>query len=249
MNSAYAYDPMRRALIVAYPRLTKLLQRNPESCASLSEYSAATGIPTGEVVTLLGGAVDEGVLGFEICADEVFVHTAPRGRPTPAHLPEVAPNLWERLRGSGSVDEAYSLWRLVRGMERGGWRVETNAHRITFGLAAMRSGPVLGLQIGTSMVPVLIHPTTEQIAHPGGLLTAYQNAGARAVAVLVDSGGLDDAVTAARRWGLSLAGASMSLVVLEAPSYSPTLVRTGDASVAPRSVSQQALAAGGVDGI
>ena len=78
----YSYDPLRRALVVADPRLTKLMQREPETCAGVSEYASRTGIETGQVIQLLGAAVDEGVIGFEIWAEEIFVHTAPAGRPT-----------------------------------------------------------------------------------------------------------------------------------------------------------------------
>ena len=40
---SYSYDPLRRALVVADARLTKLMQREPETCAALSEYAARTG--------------------------------------------------------------------------------------------------------------------------------------------------------------------------------------------------------------
>lgn len=243
---SYTYDPLRRALVVADARLTKLMQREPETCAAVSEYASRTGIETGQVIQLLGPAVDEGVIGFEIWAEEIFVQTAPSGRPTPAHLPEVAPNLWERLRFHGSVEEAYSLWRLVRGLERAGWRVEANPNRIMFGLSQLPQPPALGVQVANSMVPLLIHPTPEQLAHPQGLLSMYDHAGAASVGVLCDSGALDSMITAARRWGFPRLGQTgMSVIVFEAPRYAPTLLRPGDASVAPRSVSQSALQAHG----
>jgi hypothetical protein len=238
----HTYDPNRRALVVADARLTKLLQREPESCASISEYSARTGIETGQIIQLLGPAIDEDVLGLEIWADEVFVHTAPGGRPTRATLPDVAPNLWERLRSHGSVEEAYSLWRLARGLSLAGWRVEANPSRIMFGLSALPMPPALGIQVANSMVPLLSYPTPEQLSHEHGLLTMYDRAGAASVGVVCDSGALDELITAARRWGFGRLGRTgMSVVLFEAPRFAPTLLRPGDASVAPRSVSQSAL--------
>jgi hypothetical protein len=239
---SYAYDPLRRALVVGDARLTKLMQREPETCAALSEYAARTGIETGQVIQLLGPAVDEGIIAFEIWADEIFINTAPAGRPTPTHLPEVAPNMWERLRVHGTVEEAYSMWRLVRSLERAGWRVETNPNRIMFGLSQLPLPPALGIQVANSMVPLVVHPTLEQLAHPQGLLSMFDHAGAASVGVICDSGALDEMITASRRWGFTRHGQTgMSVIVFEAPRYAPTLMRPGDASVAPRSVSQEAL--------
>lgn len=239
MTSTYTYDPRRRALVVPDARLTRLLQREPELCASLDEYAQATGIETDRVLSLLNPAIEDGVLGLEVFGDGVFVHTAPLGRPGPPHLPEVAPNLWERLRGHGDLPVAYTLWRVMRGLELAGWRVEANPHRIQFGLGPMPFTPALGVQIQQTMLPLLLHPDTESLAHPHGPLTAYDQAGSPSVGVVCDSGALDATTTAVRRWGLMMHGqTSMGVVVLEAPRYAPTLLTPSDASVRPRSVSQ-----------
>ena len=102
------------------------------------------------------------------------------------------------------------------------------------------------------MVPLVIHPTLDQLAHPQGPLSMFDQAGAASVGVVCDSGALDSMITATRRWGFSRLGQTgMSVIVFEAPRYAPTLMRPGDASVAPRSVSQAALQsygpAGGVE--
>lgn len=248
--SSYTYDPMRRALVVADARLTKLLQREPETCAAISEYAARTGIETDRVIELLGAAVDEGVLGFEIWAEEIFVQTAPKGRPTPQNLAEVAPNLWERLRAHGNIDAAYALWRLYRALEGRGWRVEANPNRIMFGLSAMSAPPALGVQVANSMVPLVTYPTSEALSHPQGLLSMFDHAGAASVGVVCDSGALDDMITAARKWGFGRIGQTgMSVIVFEAPGFAPTLLRPGDASVAPRSLSQESLQSGNAAGL
>lgn len=240
--SSYTYDSLRRALVVDDARLTKVLQREPESCAAVSEYAQKTGIETGQVLQLLAPAVDDGVLMFEIYADEIFVHTAPEGRPTPRHKPEVAPNLWERLRDRGTPEEAYTLWRLYRGLQDAGWRVEANPNQIMFGLSSMAMPPALGIRVAHSMVPLIIHPTVEHVAHPQGLLSMYEHAGAAAVGVICDSGALDDMVTAVRRWVFEKQGhTKLAVVILEAPRYAPTLLTATDASVAPRSLSREAF--------
>lgn len=240
--STYTYDPRRRALVVADARLTKLMQREPESCASIDEYAQRTGIDTDRILTLLGSALEDNVVGLEIYGETVFLHTAPLGRPGPTHLPEVAPNLWERLRTHGERATAYTLWSLMRGMENAGWRVEANPHRIQFGLGPLPFTPALGIQVQQTMIPLLLHPSIDTLAHPQGTLSLYDQAGAPTVGVVCESGALDPVATAVRRWGLANHGrTSLSVVILEAPRYSPTLLTPSDASVRPRSVSQLML--------
>jgi hypothetical protein len=235
----YTYDPTRRALVVAEPRLTRLLQRDPESCATLDEYARKTGIPTDRVLQLLTPAIEDGVLALEFYGQAVFVHTAPHGRPGPVHLPEVAPNLWERLRAHGDPAVAHTLWQIMRAMERAGWRVEANSHRIRFGLGPLPFTPPLGIQIAQTMVPLMLHPTPDELADPNGPVTLYELAGAPAIGVVCESGALDAMVTAVRRWTLARAGRTgMSVIVLEAPRYAPTLLEPNDAGVRPRAVSQ-----------
>jgi len=244
----FEYNPARRALVVGDSRLTKVLQREPEACAAISEYASRTGIATDRVIGLLGQAVDEGVLGFEIWADEIFVHTAPYGRPSAPHLPEVAPNLWEYLRSEGrSVEDAYTLWRLTRGLERAGWDVETNPRRILFNMLVPPVPPALGLRTVGQVVPLVVHPTPAELADPRGPLSIYAGCGAQAAGVVCDSGELDAMVTAARRWALERGGyTNLAVLVLEAPRYAPTLLQPGDASVAPRSISVDALTGHGL---
>lgn len=245
---SYQFDPQRRALVVGDPRLNRLMSQDPESVATISEYATRTGIETDGVIDLLGSALDDGVLRLEVFNDEIFVHTAPNGRPTSAHLPDVAPNLWERLRRHGSTDEAYSLWRVVRAMEAAGWTVEANPSRIVFGLGPLPAGhaPALAIQVGSAMVPLTIHPTAAQLSRPDGLLSMFHSAGAASVGVVCDSGALDDMVTVVRRWMFSMHGnTGMSVIVFEAPRYAPTLLRPGDNAVAARSVSLEAALHGG----
>jgi hypothetical protein len=236
--STYVFDPTRPILRVNDTRVNNVLLNDPLRCASISEYAAATGHPPERVMELFGDALDEGQVGIEIWGDEMFLMTSPRGRFI-EDGPQIAPNLWEVLRENAEIEYAYALWRLVRGLERGGWQVETAAPRILFGLGPLRARPYLGVRIGNTIVPVLVLPSSEQIAAGDGLLAEYERAGAAAVALVCESGALDEVVTAVRRFVLGRSfRPSLSVLVLEAPRFHPTLLSPDDAAVTPRTVSR-----------
>lgn len=233
--------PATRVINIADARLNGCFLREPERFASVSEYATATGIDTATVIDLLGPYLDEGTLALEVYADEIFIHTAPKGRGS--HIPtEVRPNLWERLRDRAPVERAYGLWRLIRDLERSGWRVETLHSRIMFGLGAVEHRPSLGIEVGATVVPLLIHPLVESLAAPDGLLTEYHRAGAPAVGITCDQGALDETITAVRRWILSHpVRPSLHALILEAPRYNPTHLRPNDAAVTPHAVTRHTL--------
>lgn len=243
MTSNYIYDPARRVINTRDPRLNRVLLREPERCASVSEYAAASGIETTEVIELFGPYLDDETLALEIVGDEIFVLTAPNGRPMGPRCADVAPNLWERLRDNAPVELAYSLWKLVRGLERSGWRVENHPNRIMFGMAQVAERPYLGIDVGNTIVPLVIFPTADSVASPVGVLSEYNRAGAAAVGIVCDQGALDEMVTAARRWVLShtVLRPTLSVLILEAPRFNPTLLSPGDAAVTPRAVTHQVL--------
>jgi hypothetical protein len=154
----------------------------------------------------------------------------------------VPPNLWERLRDRASTDFAYALWKLVRSLERSGWKVETHLNRIVFGLGAMSELPYIGVTVANAVVPLLIFPAADALAAGTGLLAAYDRAGAHAVGIVCDEGALDEMVTAVRRWVLSRSfPPAMSMLILEAPRYNPTVLTPGDAAVTPVAVTRDSL--------
>lgn len=235
----FVYDPTRPALTVADARLTRILQRHPQRCASVSEYATATGMTTDEIIELLGPHLESGLVDLEVWGAEIFVHTAPGGRiETDRELPQVAPNLWELLRGSAPVEYAYALWKLVRDLQSAGHVVEVHPHRVVSQLGPVRSRPYLGVYNGPLVVPVLVLPTADELATPTGLLADYERAGAEMVAVVCDEGALDSRVTAVRRWmlGRALPG-QMQVVILEAPRFNVTVIDAHDSAVAPVTVS------------
>lgn len=241
-SGTFVYDPSKPILRVNETRLNRLMMNDPLRCASVSEYAVATGMSTDQVIELFGPALDDGIIGLEIWGDEIFVMTAPAGRPAPADHPQVAPNLWEVLRESAPVEYAFALWRLVRGLGTAGWRVEVSAPRILFGLGPLRSRPYLGVGVGNTVVPVLVLPSPEQLSASDGLLAEYERAGAAAVAIVINGGALDTMVTAVRRWVLSrIEPPAMQILLLEAPRFNPTLLSAADAAVRPRAMSRSMM--------
>jgi hypothetical protein len=240
----HEYQPGRRVISVADARLNHMLLRGLPACASLSEYSSITGIPTEELLELLSGYLSDGSLAVEVAGDEVFLLTAPKGRPTPEECADVAPNLWEHLRRNAGPELAHDTWRLYRALERVGWGVEAQSERILEGLSHVADSPRLGVYIGQRVVPTLIFPITDDLADPRGVLTDYEQAGAAMVSVICAGDALESNVTAARRWLLAHRGlpARMSILILEAPRFSPVLLSSTDAAVSPVAVSQAALA-------
>lgn len=241
--TTYQFDPRRQVLVVSDARLTRVLQRFPERCASLDDYARETSIETEKVLELLSPALDLGVLSLEVVGHSVFVHTAPMGRPTALNLPDVPPNLWERLREGRDGATAFELWKLVRGLSQAGWRVEPNVRQLQFGLSRLPFVPMLGVYVQQALLPLILHPQPQHLADPGGPLSIYEEAGAVTVGVVCDSGGLAAIVTAARQWAASQPSGkgAVGVVVLESPSFAPTLVTSQDAAVRPRSVSQSML--------
>jgi hypothetical protein len=239
-STDHSWDSSRRTISLGDPRLNALVVRTPDRCASLTEYAQASGMDTAEVVELFGQYLDDGTLSLEFVGDEVFVHTAPSGRPAPHGHADVPANLWERLRMRSDVEMSFAVWRLVRSMERSGWAVETNIAKVLFGLGPVNRAPFFGVAVGPQVIPVLPFPSLDEIAGAGGLLAEYSHAGAPAVAVVCDQGGLDESCTAVRRWVLSHRYLpSMSVLVLEAPRYNPVLLAAADGAVQPVSTSRE----------
>lgn len=223
-------------------RLTQLLHREPLRCASISEYAQAAGIDTVEIVELLGSLLDDGSLAVEVHGDDVFLHTAPEGRPVAEHLAEVPANLWETLRERFSVPHAHQLWKLTRALEASGWRVEHRAGRIAFGLGRIEPAPVVGVDVGNTVVPLLLFPTTTTLAGANGLLDNYESSGAAVVGIVCAQGALDEMSTAARSWMLSRQiPPSMSVLILESPRFNPTLLNPNDGAIIPRAVAIDTL--------
>jgi hypothetical protein len=218
------------------PELTAALEV-PARYATLTEYARATGRPALEVLGDLERHITAGHVAVESHDGELVLHTAPFGRPGVEPAPQAPPNLWEVLRISGSVAEAARLWSVLRSLEHAGWVLELNPARARFGQGRFGPWSPFGVKVGVRAAPVLIDVDLSEMAERSGPLSAFDHAGAATVAVLCAHGHLDDAVTAVRTWAAAQPlRPGLSVLVLEAPRYNPTLVRTDDTSVTPVTV-------------
>jgi len=227
----------RRALTVPTPALQTLVWGHPGRCATISEYAQQAGISTEQVLDELGPFLEDGSVDLDVVGGELFVHTAPAGRPAPHALFSAPANLWERLRDQTEPALAYTQWRLIRQMERAGWRVETDPKQVTAGLGPLPTPPHLGIYVRHTLVPLLPFPTAAALTAPDGLLTTLEHAGAAAAAVACDNGALSATVTAARSWMLSRQLLpTVSVLVVESPRFAPTILRPTDSSITPISI-------------
>lgn len=242
MPGQYDSHPPTR-LSVGDARLNRVFRRENERLATVSEYADRAGIPVAHVANLLSEPLSQGALALEPCEDEIFVHTAPHGRPGPGRVPVAEPNLWESLRTAHGVDAAYVLWRTVRDLERAGWVVETRPERVLFGLRTPRYHPELGVRTPGTVAPLVLHPTQQELSDRDGVLTDLAAAGAAVVGVVCQSGSLGRTSSAVRKWAMSnpTGNDNLQVVTLEESRYQPTLLSPHDASVEPRSVSVATL--------
>jgi hypothetical protein len=237
VSASFIYDPNQPVLTFDDMRLTRLVQQEPRRCASINEYVGATGISVDRLLTMLQEPLERGDVDIEAVGGEVFLHTGPAGRPTPRDRSQVPPNLWEILRREHTAEESFTLWRITRDLEAGGWDIEVDPQNIP-----MVAGEValLGLRFSASVVPLLILPALEEIASQSGPLTRFDIAGTGLCALTCLHRKLDPAVTAVRRWMLGRPlRAGLDVLVLEAPRYQPILLTADDGGITPRAVTMR----------
>lgn len=233
--SAFPFDPHEPVLTFDDMRLTRAFQRDPHRYASINEYVAATGINVDGILGLLREPLERGALDIEAVGGEIFVHTAPSGRPGPRGTGQVPPNLWELLRRDHTEEESFALWRITRDLQAGGWTVEADPRNIP---SITTQTALLAVRFSNSVVPVLVLPTFDEVASQAGMLTRYEISGMGLCAVMCEHRQLDSMVTAVRRWMLGRpARAGLDVLVLEAPRYQPVLLTSDDGGLNPRSVS------------
>jgi hypothetical protein len=223
-------------------RLNSVMRSDPTRCASIAEYARAIGVSIDRIIELLSEYLDDGTLALEIVQGEIFLHTAPNGRPRGLSIARVAPNLWEYLRDGVTPEEAYESWTLLRALQQAGWRVEVRPSHVTATLGPLARRPKMSIAIGANLIPLLGYPATDDIADPAGILDDYERARARAVAVTTTPDGLEHMVTAVRKHFLDRRPSiTTSVLILEAPTFGPTLIGGSDTAVNARSVSRTSL--------
>jgi hypothetical protein len=241
-RTEYRFEPGRPVAQLGHHMLHHLVLRENHRYASLNEYARASGAEIAQVTDAFSRLVGSGLVEFEFCNGEVFVRTAPMGRPVPRALPDIAPNLWEKLRASAPIDRAYDWWLVIRALESGGWEIETNAARVAAGASTDLGISPVGVWVGHRVVPLLATPAVGLVLSTTGVLEHYERLGLGAVALTCDSGALDDMVTAVRRWaGYRRVPPTLAVVVLEAPRFDPVLITPSDPAVPARVVERASL--------
>lgn len=239
MSAPIPFDHRLPILTFEDMRLTRLFHQEPQRCATINEYAAATGIPVDRLLEMLSIPLQRGELDVEAVGGEIFVQTAPMGRPAPSGFGQTQPNLWEVLRRDHPREQAYALWRIMRDMESGGWRVEADARFVPTG---RMENALLGLRFSLSTVPVVVLPELSDLASQAGALTRLEMSGMGLCAVTCLHRKLDAVVTAVRQWMLGRpARAGLDVLVLEAPRYQPVLLTSDDGSITPRSTTVDAI--------
>jgi hypothetical protein len=242
--ATFIYDPHQPVLTFDDMRLTRLVQQEPRRCSSVNEYAGATGITVDRLLEMFGPHIEQGDIDIEAVGGEVFLHTGPGGRPTPRGRSQVPPNLWEILRREHTPEESFTLWRITRDLEAGGWEVEVDPQNIP---TIAGETALLGLRFAASVVPLLILPTLEDVASQSGPLTRFDVSGTGLCALTCLHRRLDPAVTAVRRWMLGRpVRAGLDVLVLEAPRYQPILMTADDGGITPRAVTVRSNAPGSV---
>lgn len=240
----HSVDRPRPLFYLAHARLHALALRTLSRYASVSELAAAAACDTTTVVDVFGPYIDNGTVRFELVEDEVFVLTGAEGRPVPRHLPDVPVSLWEMLRRVLSPEQAYLHWVLARQLESCGWEVECATPAVGASLARIPGAPnpVLGVYVGHHVVPVVAYPSKAQTSASDGPLEVYERCGAPCVVLLVRDGGLDPTITAVRQWAMKRKlRPGMSVLVLEAPRFDPTMINAADPAVPHRAVDRFTL--------
>src|SRR5699024_10984703 len=101
--------------------------------------------------------------------------------------------------------------------------------------------PQMGVTIANQTFPLIDRPDLADLASGSGRFSCLSQVGARVVAVAVDSGALDETVTAVRKLWMTGHAANTAALILEGPRYNPVQLSSADASVAARSLTRTTL--------
>lgn len=215
------------------PRLSFSLGAAAWRLATVDEHARTAGMAVDELLDHLEPYLEGGWVTIEAHDGVLFLDTA--GHSVPAA--GVTPNLWSSLRRTLPVDAACTRWRNIRALESGGWRVETRTELLGRRFAHVHPSPWCTVEVKERPVPLVWEPTPVQLGGHGGVCDTYAHAREPLVAVTCPPGRLEECVAAVRSWvltrGAVAGGEWLSVLVLEAPTFSATLLRCTDNSVAP----------------
>ena len=219
-----------RTVDVADMRLQRLLISGAQ-LATLTEYARKAEMDVMEVITQIEPYLEDHSFELESVGAELFLHTAPQGRPQPASAASVPANLWEFLRYVGDPDYASQLWKIIRGLELGGWSVRTHP------IGSSTPLTFLEIHVNGLWFPTVVLPKKGRLAAHDGPLSRAESRKVTDVVVVCSEGHLDEAVTEIRSW-MADEKRSLSVILLEQPRYTPAILTPNDTSVRPTSVSR-----------
>lgn len=231
----WSLDPTLPILVIREPRLHKIFHKQPTRCSTLNEYALASGLDVFDVIKFLEEHIESETLALEPVGGEVFVNTAPKGRPcTDSQVP---PNSWEILRRRLDTSQAFGVWKLVKDLSENGWDLEIEPRKIP--ASSLGEVALAGLRIGGFVAPLLVLPPASDLAHPAGLLTRLDAKQIALCAVVIPRGALDEYVTAVRSWVLDRQSyITTHVLILEAPMLQPVLISPSDSSIEPITVTR-----------
>lgn len=214
------------------PRLSFSLGSAAWRLATVDEHARSAGMAVDELLDHLEPHLESGEVAIEAHDGVLFLDTAAGGGST-----GITPNLWSTMRRTLAPQVAAARWRAIRALEAGGWRVETRPEILERLFGHVRPGPWCAVEVKERPVPLVWEPTPAQLAAPRGVCDTYANVHEPLVAVTCPAGHLEEYVAAVRSWvltrGAVAGGGWLSVLVLEAPTFTATLLRCTDNSVAP----------------
>lgn len=207
-------------------RLQRLLFRGND-LASLNDYAEKAEMGISEVVANLEPWLDGRTLDIEAVGGDLFLHTAPLGRPQPLDVAVVPANLWEILRQVGDSDYASMIYNIIRGLQFSGWRCRIHpvdtANPATF----------LELYINNNWIPLFLFPKKNRIAVENGILDKLKVRNIKKVAIIINQKDVNPFLLEVRKW-LYIDGNEITVVLLENPSFQPVILGPNDIAVKPR---------------
>lgn len=216
----------------SYQRVFDLFYHEPVNYCTASDYLGGARVTMAELVAALQPLVDAQAVGYEGHEGEIFIRTAPQGRPITGQYSELGANMWEHLRRRNPVAKAAALVRAVRQLETVGWKVEVTADRLPGAYAQLPGRPNVGVEVkGGAVIPVLDFALDELTATN---ILPWQRHGMHVLAVVVRRGELETLVTKVKK--MQREGMAMYVLALEAPRYDPLMLSPDDVGLEASSV-------------
>jgi hypothetical protein len=209
-------------------RLQRLLFRGAD-LASLSEYAEKSDMGISEVIANLEPFLDGRTLEIEAYGSDLFLHTAPSGRPQPQGIAIIPSNLWEILRQVGDTQYAAMLFSIIRGLQFAGWRCKTHS------LDANNPATFLELNVNNVWSPLFVYPKINRISVKNGILDKISERKILYVTLIVHQKEAQQYIAEVKRWFVNNNN-DLTVVILQEPSYQPIVVTGNDTAVKPKTI-------------